>query len=498
MPTGYGYVRDKEPLFVNWAEVSQKFTDQLKADEEARLATKKEILDNRNEFTKTLLNKPVGQNTALNRILSGYTDQVREYSGANLQRYKDKDTTLAEYNAFENNLKSGTELLFDAVEGFNTNFDNYAQRAQDGSASKIEVFMHELTQNYTDFGRVSLDVDPKTGEVIISELGEDGNPTGKTLDVSQLGYFSKFTRDKYDIDGAVNTVAENLGTKFLQDTEGRSLKYQGQLYDEIVSNEELMKGLDTEIKSLIDEGFELESVLADSMNYKIVTDKTDNPFDLYFNQDTNEFEITDAQKQAAFDHVKQKMMNALNIDRREPKAEDELTAQEIRTNLIRKFDFVARNKDKIPVEFINQILTPDEQVQFAEYVETSGVDEYALGDVLEQVTSFVDFTNLKEGETGTYKSRTEQFLNDVGQTFGFKFDIKGNPGNNLTGKGRIVIEFGEDKQEINLRKSDGTLKSDQELLNDVVLKMYQFKPLKTLATDITLRASQPQGTKLLD
>ena len=61
-----------------------------------------------------------------------------------------------------------------------------------------------------------------------------------------------------------------------------------------------------------------------------------------------------------------------------------------------------------------------------------------------------------------------------------------------------MIEFGEDKQEINLRKSDGTLKSDQELLNDVVLKMYQFKPLKTLATDITLRASQPQGTKLLD
>lgn len=358
MPTGYGYVRDKEPLFVNWAEVSQKFTDQLKADEEARLATKKEILDNRNEFTKTLLNKPVGQNTALNRILSGYTDQVREYSGANLQRYKDKDTTLAEYNAFENNLKSGTDLLFDAVEGFNANFDNYAQRAQDGSASKIEVFMHELTQNYTDFGRVSLDVDPKTGEVIISELGEDGNPTGKTLDVSQLGYFSKFTRDKYDIDGAVNTIAQNLGTKFLKDTEGRSLKYQGQLYDEIVSNEELMKGLDTEIKSLIDEGFELESVLADSMNYKIVTDKTDNPFILYFNQDTNEFEITDAQKQAAFDHVKQKMMNALNIDRREPEAEkpETLDPQRVYEQYLSTLRLINQSGKEIPQNLLDLAL----------------------------------------------------------------------------------------------------------------------------------------------
>ena len=381
MPTGYGYVRDKEPLFVNWAEVSQKFTDQLKADEEARLATKKEILDNRNEFTKTLLNKPVGQNTALNRILSGYTDQAREYSLSALQRYKDKDSTLAEYNAFENNLKSGTNLLFDAVEGFNSNFDNYAQRAQDGSASKIEVFMHELTQNYTDFGRVSLDVDPKTGEVIISQLGEDGNPTGKTLDVSQLGYFSKFTRDKYDIDGEVNTIAQNLGTKFLQDTEGKSLRYQGQLYDEIVSNEELMKGLDTEIKSLIDEGFELESVLADSMNYKIVTDKSDNPFDLYFNQDTNEFEITDAQKQAAFDHVKQKLMNSLNIDRREPEAEKPKDKSRETLDLI---NTIRLSGGKVPPELFTQLLKDkgltDEQIAatFPEGVDDDVFNELSI------------------------------------------------------------------------------------------------------------------------
>ena len=64
MPTGYGYVRDKEPLFVNWAEVSQKFTDQLKADEEERIATKDNILNDRADFNKTLQNRPVGQNTA--------------------------------------------------------------------------------------------------------------------------------------------------------------------------------------------------------------------------------------------------------------------------------------------------------------------------------------------------------------------------------------------------------------------------------------------------
>ncbi len=46
MPTGYGYVRDSEPLAVDWSAVSKKFTDQLKTQNEQRLATK-EILDKR-------------------------------------------------------------------------------------------------------------------------------------------------------------------------------------------------------------------------------------------------------------------------------------------------------------------------------------------------------------------------------------------------------------------------------------------------------------------
>ena len=358
MPTGYGYVRDSEPLAVDWAAVSKKFTDQLKSQEEERLATKKEILDNRADFQKTLLDRPVGQNTALNNIMSGFANQLSEYSLSNLNQYKGKNKNLQEYNAWENNARSGTELLFDAVESFNKNFDNYAQRAQDGSASQIEVFMHELTQDFTDFGKVSVDVDQKTGEVIISELGEDGKPTGKTLDVSQLGYFSRFTRDKYDINGAVGAVAESLGNKFLQDSEGRSLKYQGQLYDEIVSNEELMKGLDTEISALIDEGFELESVLADSMNYKIVTNKTDEENKLFFNQDTNQFEITESQKQAAFDHVKQKLMNALNIDRREPKPEKEnqIDPQRVYDQYLSTLRLINQSGKEIPQELLDLAL----------------------------------------------------------------------------------------------------------------------------------------------
>ena len=498
MPVGYGYDKNTQPLFIDWSEISKSFTDEIKARKEKGETEKQSILDNRKDFDKLLINRPSGQNEVANTVITSAVDQIKEYSLANFNRYKDKQTTLGQYKNFENNLNSSTSLLFDAVGNFNKNFDEFATRAQNGTASQIEVFMHEMMQNYTDFGRIAVNVDPRTGSIIIAQLDENGEVTDKTLDVSQLGYFSKYKRDSYNINGEVAKVADALGTKFIQDSSGKSLKYQGMMYDELVNNDELMKGLDAEVNSLIDQGFELESVLADSMNYNIVTEKSDNPNELYFNQDSNEFEISDTQKQAAFQHVRDKLARAITVERKEPQAEDELTAQEIQTNLIRKFDFVARNKDKIPPEFINQVLTPEEQVQFTKYIEDSGVDENALGNVLEQVTTFVDFTNEKEGETGNYKKRAINFLNNVGETFGFTFDTQGNVGNNLTGRGTINIKFGDDTEKVSLRKADGTLKSDQELLNDVVLKMYQFKPLKTLVTDITLRASQPQGKKALD
>ena len=489
MPTGYGYVRDSEPLAVDWSAVSRKFTDQLKSQEEERQATKKQILDERADFQKTLLNRPVGQNTALNNIMSGFSDQLRQYSLANLNLFKGKEKNLQEYNAWENNARSGTQLLFDAVESFNKNFDNFAQRAQDGTASQIEVFMHELTQDFTDFGRVSVDVDQKTGEVIISELGEDGKPTGKTLDVSQLGYFSKFTRDKYDIDGAVNTIAENLGTKFLQDSEGRSLRYQGQLYDEIVGNEELMKGLDTEISALIDEGFELESVLADSMNYQIVTNKTDEENKLFFNQNTNQFEITETQKQAAFDHVKEKLLRALNIDRREPEAEDELTDSQIQSDLIRKIQTVALYGDKVPRTLIEQLLTEEELDEYDKLVESQGGKD-AIQGLVDDITTVVGLSDLTE-EQFNNNDKVNQALAGL-QALGIDASIAGG---RLAARIITIKERGDKGQGITINTKN---KTQQQIIDEIVRLVPSVRSLEDLATSLAFIKRQSNKQEVLN
>ena len=358
MPVGYGYDKNTQPLFIDWSEISKSFTDEIKARKEKGEAEKQSILNNRQEFDKLLVDRPSGQNEVANAVITSAVDQIKEYSLANFNRYKDKQTTLGQYKNFENNLNSSTNLLFDAVGNFNKNFDEFATRAQNGTASQIEVFMHEMMQNYTDFGRIAVNVDPRTGSIIIAQLDENGEVTDKTVDVSQLGYFSKYKRDTYNINGEVAKVADALGTKFIQDSSGKSLKYQGMMYDELVNNDELMKGLDAEVNSLIDQGFELESVLADNMGYKIVTEKSDNPNELYFNQDSNEFEISDTQKQAAFQHVRDKLARAITVERKEPQAEEpeSLDPQRVYEQYLSTLRLINQSGKQIPKDLIDLAL----------------------------------------------------------------------------------------------------------------------------------------------
>jgi len=316
MPVGYGYSPDIQPVFIDWAKISKDFTDQVQARKDIAQTEKENILQNRKDFNQTLIDRPSGQNEVANSVMSATATQIKDTSVNNFNRYKNKEITLQQYKNFENNLNSGTDMFFDAVKNYNQNFNEFATRAQNGSASQVEVFMHELMQNYTDFGRIQVNVNPTNGSLIFAQLDKDGKVTDKTLDVSQIGYFSKYKRDKYNINAAVGTIAQGLGNKFIQDSKGNSLKYQGMMYDELITNDTLMKGLDLEVKSLIDQDSELESVLADSMGYKIVTEKTDNPNELYFNQDANVFEITDGQKQAAFQHVRDKLARAITVERK--------------------------------------------------------------------------------------------------------------------------------------------------------------------------------------
>ena len=70
MATGYGYVRDKEPLSINWAEISKGFNDRLNEAEAERQSKRDDIQKQYDELTQELINKPTGADTDLNNAIS--------------------------------------------------------------------------------------------------------------------------------------------------------------------------------------------------------------------------------------------------------------------------------------------------------------------------------------------------------------------------------------------------------------------------------------------
>ena len=84
----YGYVRDKEPLNINWSEVSKNFSDNLKEQEKVRQDKRDDIQEQYSELTKSLIDRPQGANSDLNTVIGSYSDQASQAALANLNKLK--------------------------------------------------------------------------------------------------------------------------------------------------------------------------------------------------------------------------------------------------------------------------------------------------------------------------------------------------------------------------------------------------------------------------
>ena len=76
MALGYGYVKRDEPQQIDWGTIGKEMTDFIKSDQESRTKRKEEIQNQYSDFTKSLIDKPVGYNTDLNDVISSYTNQA--------------------------------------------------------------------------------------------------------------------------------------------------------------------------------------------------------------------------------------------------------------------------------------------------------------------------------------------------------------------------------------------------------------------------------------
>lgn len=299
MPLGYGYVRDDDPVQINWREISKNFTDRLQADEASRNKRKADIQQSYNDFQKDLINRPQGYNTDLNTAISSFSNQASQASLANLNALKSGQITEQEFYRRRANLKGSTENMFQYANNFNSKYDFYMKRALDGISSKEEIFMKELFQNYTNFKDIAPIIDPSSNEVLFVKLDKDGKVTDEVVDVTQLGFMSEYQKDKYDLGAAITEKLKQFGLKTIREADGREVTT---LFDAAVDQKEFNNAIEKLADEILSVDENLRSILTDILGYDFTTDTTELD-KVFYNQKTNEFEETDQQRIDARNHI---------------------------------------------------------------------------------------------------------------------------------------------------------------------------------------------------
>jgi len=299
MALGYGYVRDDDPVQINWREISKNFTDRLQADEASRNKRKADIQQSYNDFQKDLINRPQGYNTDLNTAISSFSNQASQASLANLNALKSGQITEQEFYRRRANLKGSTENMFQYANNFNSKYDFYMKRALDGISSKEEIFMKELFQNYTNFKDIAPIIDPSSNEVLFVKLDKDGKVTDEVVDVTQLGFMSDYQKDKYDLGAAITEKLKQFGLKTIREADGREVTT---LFDAAVDQKEFNNAIEKLADEILSVDENLRSILTDTLGYDFTTDTTELN-KVFYNQKTNEFEETDQQRIDARNHI---------------------------------------------------------------------------------------------------------------------------------------------------------------------------------------------------
>ena len=273
MALGYGYVKRDEPQQIDWGTIGKEMTDFIKSDQENRTKRKEEIQNQYSDFTKSLIDKPVGYNTDLNDVISSYTNQASIAALNNLNKLKSGEISEREYYNKRANLKSSTENFFLYSKNFNAKLDENMKLAQSQDPNKRAsgkmIFEMGLAQDMFDFRNTKAIIDPITDELILVKTDENGIPTNEVVNVSQLGTLSSQQELEYNYRQEIQNRIKGSGTKKYKDKNGREVIT---ILGAEIKSEQATKTINSLTDSILGDENQILSIL-DQNNYQYTQDE---------------------------------------------------------------------------------------------------------------------------------------------------------------------------------------------------------------------------------
>lgn len=221
--SGFGYVRDTKPVVTDWAQVGRDMGKVITDEFTDREARKSDIEKQSAEIAKNLLDAPVGQYEQANRFVADFSSQAQQQALADLRLLKNNAISEREYYNRRANLKSGTDLMFTAVNKFNENYDSAMQNILDGKSSVLLSDLKSQMQGYLNFADSGAYINPATASVNVSKLNPDGTVSTDPSNFMNAGMLLKLSTSDFknaDLDKKIKSVQERLGSIKYTDANG--------------------------------------------------------------------------------------------------------------------------------------------------------------------------------------------------------------------------------------------------------------------------------------
>lgn len=258
MAVGFGYIRDKKPTQVDWAELSRQAREGIKGIEDDRKERREAIDEAQREYAKTLADYPVGTNTAYNTFMADFSQQASNVMLENLNMLKRGEITEEEFYRRRGNITSGTSGMLAAAKAYSENFDQNALLAQT-TGDGFSTWSNGKMQDLMSFQDVRPVIDPESGEITFSKFNEDGSY--EIVDITSVFKRSNAKGTRFDLNKAITDQLAVVGiqtkeNQFGEIVSGQYVGKDGEVLDEAIK---------TDAKALLAQPQHVYSVLHDTM-----------------------------------------------------------------------------------------------------------------------------------------------------------------------------------------------------------------------------------------
>lgn len=217
MAVGFGYIRDDKPTQVDWGQITRDATEALKGIEKDRQGRRDKIEEDQKEFTKMLMERPVGGDTVYQQLMGKYTTMVSKAMLDKMNQLKRGDITEQEFTTFRGTVTSGATGMMAGAKAYVEGFDTSAELAA-GNGSALTNWGNAKNQRLFSLEGITPMVDPISGETTFFVLDEDGEK--EVVDMSQFLRRGVNQQTAFDTKGAIDTILDVKANVFIDELKG--------------------------------------------------------------------------------------------------------------------------------------------------------------------------------------------------------------------------------------------------------------------------------------